>query len=185
VLAATLLCGCGISGVSPNNGSSDSESDNAVDTSQYTGADVDSVDLVEITDTESPDGCREWHVQLTADVNDPDQAPGTAWFSGQTCVDDESDPGVSLSVIKLTDAQLSDFRNMLDQVKINTWNPWMQANTDQADIETPTLPYYMVAVLVDNNLGIFYDTVTVMETMPPNWDQFVSAIKTLTGDTSG
>lgn len=183
LLAATLLLGCGINGVPQDTGTTDSETDDAVDTSSYKGADVNSVDLVEIIDPDSQDGCREWHVQLTVDEEDPAQPAGTAWYS-QTCISDDDSDVPDLVSTKLTNTQVSDFHAMLDQVQINTWNPWLTANVTQPDDESTVSPYYVVAVMVDNINGLFYDTITVSDTMPPNWDVFVAAVKAATGDTS-
>jgi len=183
LFAAALFCSCGINGVPPMTETTDSETDDAVDTSQYVGADVDSVDLIEVTDPDAPDGCHEWNVQLVVDDLDPTRPAGTAWYSNICVTDDENN--VNLSIVKLTDAQVSDFHAMLDQVQINTWNPWLDANTTLPDDESTVMPSYMVSVLVDNTQGIFYDAITVLETMPPNWDIFIKAMNTITGHTTG
>jgi len=181
LFAAVLFCGCGINGVPVNTETTDSPIDDTVDTSQYVGADVDAVDLIEITDPDSPDGCHEWHVQLVVDAMDPTQPAGTAWYA-QVCPTDDDETPVPLPTVKLTDAQVSDFQAMLDQVQINTWNPWLDANTTLPDDEATVVPSYMVSVLVDNTQGIYYDAISVLETMPPNWDVFFKAINTITGN---
>ena len=153
-----------------------------IDTTTYTVADIDSVDLVEITDTESDTGCYQWHVQLGADAFSGEGA-GTAWHSDTTCTEDPTTDLVGQTV-QLSDKQVTDFRTTLDQIGVSTWSTWLDANDSQADDQTPSVPYYTVSLLVDSSGGLFYDSATVSDMQPPNWAAFVAAIKTVSGDTA-
>jgi len=184
LFAAALFSSCGINGVPSNPDTSDSETDDTVNINQYVGADVTSVDMVHITDTESPDGCQEWHVQLSVDDIDPEQPAGTAWYAPICPTDDDETP-IPLNVVKITAVQVSDFKAMIDQVQINTWDSWLEANTTLPSDESTVASSYMVTVLVDNNQGTFYDPISLFDTMPPNWSVFYQAMNTITGNVSG
>jgi len=184
LFAAALLCSCGINGVPSNPDTSDSETADTLVIDQYVGADVDSVNMINITDSDSPDGCHEWHVQLSMDDLDPEQPAGTAWYAPICQTDDDETP-IPLNVVKLSAAQLTDFRAMLDQVQINTWDSWLEANSTLPSDESTVASSYMVSVLVNNNQGTYYDPISLFDTMPPNWNVFYQAMNTITGNVSG
>jgi len=177
LIAAAMACGC-VAATPPAPTSSDDDDTAIMD--EYVPADVLSVDLVEVTDAESIDGCRQWHVEL--DVEDSTDAwVGSAWYSPQSCLDDEEVLDAGLTILKLTAQQVVAFRDMLAQVRINTWS----TGPDTDIVETSGEPVYTVSVLIENSLGLFYDTITVTDTPPANWDVFVSDIKAAAGDASG
>jgi len=179
LVLALLASGC--VAPAPEQTPSDTESDSDVYTPRtYTVADIDSVDLVEITSDETNGGCNQWHVELVID-DATDDWQGSAWFSDQTCMDDEDTPVPDPTVVQMSAQQVTDFRAMLTSVAINTWNTWLDANPGPEPTATTDSPDFSVAVLVDNADGMYFDNISVEGTQPPGWDQFVLAMKKATG----
>jgi len=179
LLVAALACGC-VPGTPPTT-PSPTEPDDVVDALEYAAADILSVDLVEVSDPESIEGCSQWHVQFMVEEEAEDWM-GSAWYSHQACIDDEEAEEQGVPFVKMTAKQVADFRAILAQVGINNWNAWLEDNADEPDLETPEITVFTVSVLVENLQGVFYDAITVAETPPPEWDAFVAAIKSVTGD---
>jgi len=183
LLAAALACGCAPV-TAPTPTATDPEEDVLADALLYHPADIVIVDLVEVTDPESVEGCRQWHVQFGVE-EEPNDWMGTAWYSFQGCIDDADAEELDLPFVKMTMKQVDDFRAVLAQVGINKWNAWLEENADEPDLETHEGSVFTVSVLVENLEGVFYDAITVTDTPPPEWDVFVAAIREVTGDKSG
>jgi len=182
LIVAALVCGC-VSDPPPPP-PSDTETDEVVNAIQYETDDILSIDLLQVTDVESLEGCSQWHVQFGVEDDTKDWM-GSAWYSLQTCIDDEEVEQAGVPFVKMTAKQVDDFRAVLARVGVNKWNDWLEANTEEPDLETPEGPGFTVSVLVDNFEGVFFDAISVTDTPPPEWDVFVAAIKAAAGDNSG
>ena len=182
LLVAALVCGC-VSGPPPQSPPSDTETDELVADIKYETADIISIDLLEVTDPESLEGCSQWHVQFGVEDDTKDWM-GSAWYSLQTCIYDEEAEEAGLPFVKMTAKQVDDFRAVLANVGVNNWNAWLEANTDAPDLETPEGPGFTVSVFVENFEGVFFDAISVTDMPPPEWDVFVAAIKAAAGDNS-
>ena len=179
LVLALFAAGCTAIGPVQSPSGTDSETDN-IGIREYTVDEIDSVDLVQITDDGTNSTCVLWHVELVGG-DAPDSPPGSAWFNGQSCVDDGDTPAPDPVIVKMSEKQVTDFRAMLTSVGINTWSTWMDANEPPTPLATPGSKQFSVAVLVDNAEGLFYDTISVEDTLPPGWDQFVAAMKATAG----
>jgi len=161
--------------------------DDDVITNPYTVDDIQSVDMIGTTtvdaQSDAPVMCLAWHVQLMQ-VDPDSKAPGAAWHSSGQCIDGDSDPMIEPSAVQipLSENQLGAFRAAIDKTGLTTWNAWLDENDVIDDTPADGTMIFSIAVLVDNQYGMYYDTLSVTTVFPPGWQAFVDEMSRVAGD---
>ena len=130
--------------------------------------------MTETTAALRDNDCTQWDVELGDDS--ASQSTGSARHIVPAPICRTSDVQPTITSSALSAEQVSDFRAMLDQVDIGTWNAWL---ADQG--APPPLPsgalIYTVTVHVGHGDSASIDTFTITWGQPPGWSDFFAAVQ--------